>query len=137
MPKLIPSFIVLAYLLLTLLIGFRFKKQASVSIDEFYLAGRSLSPLILFFTMMSTNFSAFTIFGLSGAGYRIGYAFYPVMGFGTGFMAISFFIIGLKILRLSKERGYITRRISYPTGTNPPFYAWSFQGYWYFLPSPT
>ncbi|HKK64842.1 MAG TPA: sodium:solute symporter family protein [Clostridia bacterium] len=108
MPKLIPSFIVLAYLLLTLLIGFRFKKQASVSIDEFYLAGRSLSPLILFFTMMSTNFSAFTIFGLSGAGYRIGYAFYPVMGFGTGFMAISFFIIGLKILRLSKERGYIT-----------------------------
>lgn len=108
MPKLIPSLIILAYLLLTLLIGFRFRKQAATSIDEFYLAGRSLSPLILFFTMMATNFSAFTIFGLSGAGYRIGYAFYPVMGFGTGFMALSFFIIGLKILRLSKERGYIT-----------------------------
>ena len=108
MPKLIPSLILLAYLLVTLLIGFRFRKQASTGIDEFYLAGRSLSPLVLFFTMMATNFSAFTIFGLSGAGYRIGYAFYPVMGFGTGFMALSFFLIGLKILRLSKERGYIT-----------------------------
>lgn len=108
MPKLIPTIIVFSYLLLTLLIGFRFKKQAATSIDEFYLAGRSLSPFILFFTMVSTNFSAFTIFGLSGAGYRIGYAFYPVMGFGTGFMALSFFIIGLKILHLSKERGYIT-----------------------------
>ncbi len=108
MPKLIPSLILLAYLLVTLLIGFRFRKQASTGIDEFYLAGRNLSPLILFFTMMATNFSAFTIFGLSGAGYRIGYAFYPVMGFGTGFMALSFFLIGIKILRLSKDRGYIT-----------------------------
>jgi SSS family solute:Na+ symporter len=58
--------------------------------------------------MAATNFSAFTIFGFSGAGYRIGYAFYPVMGFGTGFMAISFFIIGSKILVLSKKRNYIT-----------------------------
>jgi SSS family solute:Na+ symporter len=64
--------------------------------------------LLLFFTMAATNFSAFTIFGLSGAGYRIGYAFYPVMGFGTGFMALSFLLIGKRILSLSKDRGYIT-----------------------------
>ena len=30
------------------------------------------------------------------------------MGFGTGFMALSFYIIGSKILKLSRERSYIT-----------------------------
>ncbi len=100
--------ILLLYLLITLIIGFIFRKEAKKSKIEFFLAGRGLSKLLLFFTLASTNFSAFTIFGFSGAGYRIGYAFYPVMGFGTGFMALSFYIIGNKILILSKKRNYIT-----------------------------
>jgi len=100
--------ILLFYLLITIFFGLVFQKKARESRTEFFLAGRNLSRLFLFFTMASTNFSAFTIFGFSGAGYRMGYAFYPVMGFGTGFMALSFFIIGSKILYLSGIRGYIT-----------------------------
>ncbi|MCF7927684.1 MAG: sodium:solute symporter family protein [Spirochaetales bacterium] len=75
---------------------------------EFFLAGRSLKPILLFFTMTASNFSAFTIFGLSGAGYRMGYAFYPVMGFGTGLMALSLYLVGRKLVPLSRRRGYIT-----------------------------
>ncbi|UCB44375.1 MAG: sodium:solute symporter family protein [Spirochaetota bacterium] len=100
--------ILLIYLLITLSIGVAFRKEAKKSKIEFFLAGRGLSKLFLFFTLAATNFSAFTIFGFSGAGYRTGYAFYPVMGFGTGFMALSFYIIGNKILILSKKRNYIT-----------------------------
>jgi len=100
--------IILAYLLITLIVGIVFRKRSSANKVEFFLAGRGVGRLLLFFTMAATNFSAFTIFGLSGAGYRIGYAFYPVMGFGTGFMALSFLVIGKPILSLSKERGYIT-----------------------------
>jgi SSS family solute:Na+ symporter len=101
-------YIVVVYLLFTLVVGIIVRKKAKRNKVEFFLAGRSLSKLTLFFTMAATNFSAFTIFGFSGAGYRIGYSFYPVMGFGTGFMALSFYIIGSKILKLSKEQGYIT-----------------------------
>ncbi len=100
--------VILCYLFATLLFGIAFRKKAKEGRVEFYLAGRNVSKLLLFFTMAATNFSAFTIFGFSGAGFRMGYSFYPVMGFGTGFMALSFFIIGQKILLLSKERGYIT-----------------------------
>ena len=100
--------ILVLYLFITLLIGIIFRKKAKESKIEFFLAGRKISKLLLFFTMAATNFSAFTIFGFSGAGYRIGYSFYPVMGFGTGFMALSFHIIGAKILILSKKRNYIT-----------------------------
>ena len=99
--------IILLYLFLTLFIGVVFRKQAKKNRVEFFLAGRDLSKLLLFFTMAATNFSAFTIFGFSGAGYRIGYSFYPVMGFGTAFMAITFYMIGGKMLFLSKARGYI------------------------------
>ena len=64
--------IILAYLGITLIIGIVFRKRASMNKVEFFLAGRGVGRLLLFFTMAATNFSAFTIFGLSGAGYRIG-----------------------------------------------------------------
>jgi SSS family solute:Na+ symporter len=100
--------IVLAYLLLMLGIGFLFRRVSSKNTVEFFLAGRNLPRILLFCTIAATNFSAFTIFGLSGAGYRIGYGFYPVMAFGTGFMALSFLVIGTRINALSRERGYVT-----------------------------
>ncbi|MBI9102295.1 MAG: sodium:solute symporter family protein [Spirochaetales bacterium] len=94
--------VVSVYLLLTLILGLSFRRRAGTSIREYYLAGSSIGGLLLFFTMSATNFSAFTIFGLSGAGYRMGYSFYPVMGFGTGFMVLSFILIGKRIRRLSE-----------------------------------
>ncbi len=100
--------ILLTYLSVTLVIGLIYRRRARTSNSEFFLAGRGVSKLLLFFTMAATNFSAFTVFGFSGAGYRIGYAFYPVMGFGTGFMALALYIIGGKIVRLARKRNYIT-----------------------------
>jgi SSS family solute:Na+ symporter len=100
--------IVLAYLLAMLAIGLIFRRRSAANTVEFFLAGRRIGRLVLFFTMAATNFSAFTIFGLSGAGYRIGYAFYPVMGFGTGFMALGMWVIGSRIRELAAGRGYIT-----------------------------
>lgn len=76
--------------------------------EQFTLAGRSLAGLLLFATMAATNFSAFTIFGLSGAGYRIGWAYYPAMAFGTGFMALSFIVFGLPMYRFAKKHGWIS-----------------------------
>ncbi len=100
--------IVLVYLLAMLAIGVLFSRRSARDTVEFFLAGRGIGRLVLFFTMTATNFSAFTIFGLSGAGYRIGYAFYPVMGFGTGFMALGLWVIGSRVHVLARERGYIT-----------------------------
>ena len=100
--------IVLAYLFAMLAIGLVFQRISSKDAEEFFLAGRRVPRMLLFATMAATNFSAFTIFGLSGAGYRVGYAFYPVMGFGTGFMALSFLVIGIRINALSRRRRWIT-----------------------------
>ena len=76
--------------------------------ESYYLAGRSLSGPVLLITMAATNFSAFTVYGSSGASYRIGLSFLPIMAFGTGFMAVSMYILGRKVRARSVEHGAMT-----------------------------
>jgi SSS family solute:Na+ symporter len=100
--------VVFGYLTVTLLLGVYSCRYAKRSLADYFLAGRGIGPIVLFFTMAATNFSAFTIFGFSGEGYRAGYSYYPIMGFGTGFMALTFFVIGRRAWLMGKKRGYIT-----------------------------
>ncbi len=97
-----------AYFLIVLAIGFIARTRWKSTPETYFLADRGLGPLILLGTMVATNFSAFTVFGTSGAGYRDGYAFFPIMGFGTGFMALTFWIIGRKVRQVGLEHGLVT-----------------------------
>lgn len=114
-PAALPGIAALAlYALFLLLIGFRRGAHGSVvsrsaqSREEFFLRGRSLSWLPLFLTLAATNFSAFTVLGLAGAGYRMGYAFYPAMAFGTGFMALGMWLVGVPLREEGAARGWIS-----------------------------
>lgn len=64
--------------------------------------------MILFFTLIATNFSAFTFLGFAGSSYKYGLGQYGIMGFGTAIMAIMFYVIGRKVWKIGKEKGYIT-----------------------------
>lgn len=102
-------FIVLCYLSIVLILGFLSRKRGErITPEQYFLAGRRFGPLVLLATMAATNFSGFTIFGASGVGYRHGYSFFPIMGFGTGFMAVMFIFIGRKVWQRGKEMGHIT-----------------------------
>ena len=97
-----------SYFLIVLVIGFIARTRWKSTPEAYFLADRKLGTLILLGTMVATNFSAFTVFGTSGAGYRDGYAFFPIMGFGTGFMALTFWIIGRKIRTVGRQHGLVT-----------------------------
>ena len=88
--------------------------------ESYYLAGRSLAGPILLATMAATNFSAFTVYGASGAAYRIGLSFLPIMAFGTGFMAVSMYSLGKRARALSAKHGAMTapEMIFGQTGSN-------------------
>ncbi len=96
------------YFLIVLIIGLVARTRWKSTPETYFLGDRKLGTLVLLATMVSTNFSAFTVFGTSGAGYRDGYAFFPIMGFGTGFMALTFWILGRKIWRLGRDQGLVT-----------------------------
>lgn len=100
--------ILLGYLAAVVVIGVAGRRLRRPGAEDFFLAGRTLGPLVLLATMAATNFSGFTVVGFSGAGYRLGFAFYPIMAFGTGFMALSFVLIGIPVFRLGRRLGLVT-----------------------------
>jgi SSS family solute:Na+ symporter len=100
--------ILLSYFLFMLAIGAYIFRNTKWTSEEFFVAGRSLGPMILFFTMAATNFSAFFFFGFAGASYTIGYAYYGMMAFGTAFTCINFYIIGDRVWRLGKYHSLVT-----------------------------
>ncbi|MFW6056728.1 MAG: sodium:solute symporter family protein [Chloroflexota bacterium] len=100
--------VIAAYFTALLLIGFLARMRHRGDPSEYFLAGRTMGTGVLMATMAATNFSAFTVFGVSGAGYRDGFAFLPIMAFGTGFMALNFWLVGRKVRELGAAHGLIT-----------------------------
>ncbi len=100
--------IMVGYLLVLLAIGVWARTRSRANLTDYFVASRAVSPGVLILTMAATNFSAFTVFGFAGAGWESGYAFYPIMAFGTGFMAVSFVWIGWPVHELGVEHGLIT-----------------------------
>ena len=108
MENLTSYLIIGAYLLCTLIIGIIGYRSQQNTPEDYFLADRKISSIVLFFTLIATNFSAFTFLGFSGAGYRIGMSYYPMMGFGTALVGITFYFIGYKVWLLGKEKNLIT-----------------------------
>ena len=100
--------LIVFYFIFLLVLGYFAHKKTKKSAEDYFLANRTFGPLILFFTLAATNFSAFTFLGFAGNSYKTGLGQYGIMGFGTAIMAIMFFVIGRKVWKLGKEKGYIT-----------------------------
>lgn len=97
-----------AYVAVLILISIISRKRAGRSTEEFFLAGRSIGPFVLFLTLAATNFSAFFFLGFAGAAYKFGLGQYGIMGLGTALVPISFYVIGRKVWKLGKQKGYLT-----------------------------
>ena len=100
--------IVSAYAIAMMLFAIWARRDLGNEDESYYLAGRGLTGPILLVTMAATNFSAFTVYGSSGAAYRVGLSFLPIMAFGTGFMSVSMYVLGRRIRARSIQHGAIT-----------------------------
>ncbi len=105
---LLPYITLGVYLLFTFWVGLIGYKSQKNTAEDYFLANRSLGAIVLFFTLSATNFSAFFFLGFAGSGYRIGISYYPMMAWGTGFAALTFYYIGERVWRLGKEKDLIT-----------------------------
>ncbi len=104
----ITAVILILYLVFTLVVGVAGYRLTRNTADDYFLAGRSVGTVVLFFTLIATNFSAFFFLGMAGESYRIGYSYYGIMAFGTALVPLSFYFIGFKVWKLGRKRGYIT-----------------------------
>lgn len=99
---------VLGYFAALLLIGLYARRCTTHSPEDYFLANRGFGPVVLFFTLTATNFSAFTFLGFAGKAYTDGLGQYGAMALGTSFMALMFFVLGRKIWERGKKYGYLT-----------------------------
>ncbi len=100
--------LVISYFIILILLGIYAHRRTKKTAEDYFLANRTFGPIILFFTLAATNFSAFTFLGFAENAYKTGLGQYGIMGFGTAIMAIMFFVIGRKVWKLGKEKKYIT-----------------------------
>lgn len=99
---------VIVYFFILMGVGILAYRKTKKTPEDYFIAGRSFGPIILFFSLAATNFSAFAFLGFAGNAYKSGFGQYGIMGFGTAIMAIMFFVIGRRVWKLGKEKRYIT-----------------------------
>lgn len=104
----IVSTVALAYLAGCLWVGMRGGAGASDSAVGYVAGDRALGPLVMYFIVGATVFSAFSFLATPGLAYTSGAAVFYVLGYGlVGF--IPFYFLGPRAARLGRAHGYITQ----------------------------
>ncbi|MEM7280530.1 MAG: sodium:solute symporter family protein [Pseudomonadota bacterium] len=96
------------YLSSLLLVGYiSFKARRTNTLHDFYVAGSGFGFFVLLMTLYATQYSGNTLFGFSGATYRIGF---PWILSVHSIAAIVMFLLAyaLRLHRLSKQHGFVT-----------------------------
>jgi SSS family solute:Na+ symporter len=108
---LIPAIVVFIYLGIVLYIGiFAFRKSKNKQeAEDYFLAGRSLGPVVFLLSLFGTNMTAFAILGSSGHAFNNGIVTYGLMASSSGLVIpLTLFLIGTRVWALGKRYGFIT-----------------------------
>jgi SSS family solute:Na+ symporter len=109
----IPVIVILAYLALIAFIGGVAFKKGQENTEDFFLANRSIGPLVFFLSIFATNMTAFAILGSSGQAYRQGIGIYGLMASSSCLVIpLTIFFIGTRLWALGKKFGHQTQ-VSY------------------------
>lgn len=105
----IPAIIVFAYLAGVLYIGiFAFRRSVG-GVEDFFLAGRALGPVVFLASLFGTNMTAFTILGSSGHAFNNGIVTYGLMASSSALVIpLTLFLIGTRVWALGKRHGFMT-----------------------------
>jgi SSS family solute:Na+ symporter len=105
-----PVIVILVYLALIALIGSIAFKKSRDNTEDFFLANRSIGPLVFFLSIFATNMTAFAILGSSGQAYRQGIGIYGLMASSSCFVIpLTIFFIGTRLWALGKKFGHQTQ----------------------------
>ncbi|HSC26373.1 MAG TPA: sodium:solute symporter family protein [Vicinamibacterales bacterium] len=107
----IPAAIVFGYLAIVLYIGiFAFRHRGPrEGAEDYFLAGRSLGPVVFLLSLFGTNMTAFTILGSAGHAFSNGIVTFGLMASASAFVIpLTLFFIGTRMWALGKRHGFMT-----------------------------
>ena len=77
--------------------------------EEFFLAGRSLGPVVFLLSLFGTNMTAFTILGSAGHAFTNGIVTFGLMASASALVIpLTLFFIGTRLWAVGKRHGFLT-----------------------------
>ena len=110
----IPAAVVFGYLALVLSIGVFAGRSGAVSsgrgeAEDYFLAGRSIGPVVFLLSLFGTNMTAFSILGASGHAFANGIVTFGLMASSSALVIpVGLFVIGTRLWALGKRHGFMT-----------------------------
>src|SRR5207253_8122233 len=106
----IPAIVVFIYLAIVAYIGGAAFRRSKENTEDFFLASRTIGPMVSFQSIFATNMTAFAILGRSGMAYRRGIGVYGLMASSSGFIIpLTIFFIGTRLWAVGKRFGHQTQ----------------------------
>lgn len=106
----IPVIVVLIYLCVIGYVGSVAFRRSKGNTEDFFLAGRSIGPMLFFLSLFATNMTAFAILGSSGMAYKRGIGVFGLMASSSAFVIpLCIFVIGTRLWVVGKKFGHSTQ----------------------------
>lgn len=99
--------IIFGWIVFIMLVGVSAGLRRRMTIEEYYVAGRTLGVFIIFFALAAEIYSGFTFLGVSGWAYKYGVPILYALVYGTLAYVVGYNLLPV-IWRLAKARGYLT-----------------------------
>jgi solute:Na+ symporter, SSS family len=101
--------IIAGYLLTVLAIGAASHRFFRGTSEDYFVATRTLGPVLLLLSLFGANMTAFALLGASGEAYVEGIGVFALMASSSALVIPTiFFFVGTRVWALGKRRGYLT-----------------------------
>ncbi|MFT7487225.1 MAG: SSS family solute:Na+ symporter, partial [Candidatus Paceibacteria bacterium] len=105
-----PLFIVGVYLALLVGLGFFTKSLFKGTSKDYFVAGRSIGPVLLLMSVFGTTMTAFALVGSTGKSYELGVGVYGLMASSSAIIhSLVFFLVGIKLWAIGKRHDFLTQ----------------------------
>ncbi len=102
--------IICAYLCALVALGILSNRAFRRTAQDFFLASRSIGPLLLMLSVFGTSMTAFSLVGSTGEAYRSGIGVYGLMASWSGLVhSAVFFFVGVRLWAMGRKHGYTTQ----------------------------
>ncbi|MBV2366673.1 sodium:solute symporter [Streptomonospora nanhaiensis] len=102
--------VLVAYAVIMLAIGFwvsRSRPGVRDTLDNYYLAGRHLGVMVLFFTLYASQYSGNNVVGYAPAAYRMGFTWWQSVTFMTAIIG-GYLLFAPRLYAVAKREGFLT-----------------------------
>ncbi|MBI2316027.1 MAG: sodium:solute symporter family protein [Betaproteobacteria bacterium] len=96
------------YMVAVLVIGWIAYRVSESTPADFFLANRTLGPIVLTMTNVASVFSAFTFLGAAGISYRFGAGWFMAQATGNAMLGFTLWLVGRRVYVVSRRRDYLT-----------------------------